>query len=335
MAVKSKSQTRVEYESFEVWPEALTLTSDSALERLESLTRLDRPLAWVSTVAPALGLIIAIILLFQGYGGPVEFGVTAVMYIATMTGIVVGFHRHFTHRAFKTKTFIRVTLAILGSMAFQGPVIWWVATHRRHHQISDQPGDPHSPHMHGKSFFQQCQGLFHAHMGWLFKSSSMRALGWSRFAPDLYKDEAILKVHMWYFYWLFLGFAIPAVAGGILTSSWTGVWLGALWGGLVRIFFSSHFFWGLNSICHFFGARPFNNPGEHSKNNFWFALPTLGEGWHNNHHAFPSSALIGLKWWQVDPGGRFIRTLEIFGLAWDVKVPTARMIEAKEKASAV
>src|SRR5438105_3327352 len=165
----------------------------------------------MTTLAPAMGLVSALVLLYYGYGGPVECGLAAVMYLATMIGIDVGYHRHFTHGAFKTTTPIRVLLAILGSMAFQGPVIWWVATHRRHHQMSDQPGDPHSPYRYGGRKYAQLRGLWHAHMGWLFDSACVRAPGWTRYAKDLYREAPIFKVHVSYFSWLLLGLALPAM----------------------------------------------------------------------------------------------------------------------------
>jgi stearoyl-CoA desaturase (delta-9 desaturase) len=329
MVFKRRRQTRIAYESVEGVGVPQQLTSATALARLEPGRRLDRPLALVTTTAPAAGLVMAIVLLCQGYGGAVEFGLAAVMYVATMIGIDVGYHRHFAHGAFKTTTPVRVLLAVCGSMAFQGPVIWWVATHRRHHQTSDQPGDPHSPHPYGASTSQKLQGLWHAHLGWLLDPTCVRAPGWARYGRDLYREAPIFTVHMAYFSWLLLGLALPAVAGGVLRWTWTGVGLGFLWGGLVRLFLSSHFSWAINSLCHAYGSRPFATHADRSTNNFWLALPTFGESWHNNHHAFPSSARFGLSWWQLDPGMWCIRGLELCGLAWDIKIPTARLLEAK------
>lgn len=305
----------------------------SALARLEHMRRLDVPLALVTTMAPALGCLLAGGLLWHGYGGPVEFTLAIVMYAATMIGIDVGYHRHFAHGAFKTTTPVRIMLAILGSMAFQGPVIWWVATHRRHHQVSDQPGDPHSPHAYDGRRFASLRGFLHAHVGWLFDTACVRPPGWARYAKDLYRDVSIFRIHMSYFSWLLLGLTLPAVLGGLLTWTWAGVGLGFLWGGLVRLFFSSNFSWAINSLCHTYGRRPFPSDHDQSTNNGWLAIPTFGESWHNNHHAFPSSAKFGLRWWQLDPGMWCIRALAMCGLAWDIKSPTARMIKAKERAA--
>ena len=336
MATRATLPQKDEFESFEVILDPLKVENLSAgtLARMHAITRLDRPLAYVSTIAPAVGFVAAVTLLFMGYGSMVDFWLLVVMFFLSQTGIVVGYHRLFTHRSFKAKKSVEVVLAALGSMAFQGPVIWWAATHRRHHGISDQEGDPHSPNLFGDGFWGKLRGFFHAHMGWLFIEDSMRPPGWMRYVRDLYANEGVLKVHMNYFFWLGLGFLIPAVLGGLLTWSWMGVLLGFLWGGLARVFLTIHAIWCVNSVCHLFGSRPFEIKHDHSRNNFWRAIPTLGEAWHNNHHAFPSSAIIGLKWWQMDPSGWVIRGLEKLGLVWDVRVPTAAMIEKQEKRSA-
>lgn len=329
MIFQNRRCTPAEFRSLWSAPKPSAAPSATALARLEHVWKLDVPLALVTTLLPALGLVMAIVLLLHGYGGPIEFGLAAVMYIATMIGIDVGYHRHFAHGAFKTTLPIRVVFAILGSMAFQGPVIWWVATHRRHHQLSDQPGDPHSPHRSAGTNDNQLRGFVHAHMGWLFDPTCVRAPGWAHYARDLYRDVAIFQIHMSYFSWLLLGLALPALLGGIVTWTWTGVGLGFLWGGLVRLFFSNHFSWAINSLCHSYGSRPFASHGDQSTNNWWLALPTLGESWHNNHHAFPNSAKFGLTWSQLDPGMWCIRALEMCGLAWDIKIPTSRLIEQK------
>ena len=248
------------------------------------------------------------------------------MYALTSGGITVGFHRHFAHRSFQTNNIIRVILAILGSMACQGPIIYWVSHHRRHHQYSDRPGDPHSPYFKGDKALKGFRGLWHSQMGWIldheeFTNSFL-------FAKDLFQDSTISKVNQLYYFWVFLGLAIPALLGGVLSSSPMGALSGLLWGGFLRIFLSSQFTFSINSITHLYGSRPFNT-SEQSTNNIWLAIPTGGEAWHNNHHGFPNSAKFGLKWWQLDLGYWAIRILEIAGLVWEVKVPTKAMIEAK------
>lgn len=328
-----RNQTELEFESSEFSPETQGALTESAIARLEAIAKLDRRLAWVVTVGPFLGVVAAITLLFFGYDvGPVELGLLVGMYVLTMIGVEVGYHRYFTHSSFQTHRAIQIILAIFGAMAFQGPVIWWSATHRRHHNRSDQSGDPHSPNLHKEGLSGHLQGLLHSHMGWIFIAESTRPPGWAQYAHDLYRDKVLLKLHMSYFYWLLLGLAIPTVLGGVLNWTWKGALLGFLWGGLVRIFLLNHFVWALNSICHVYGSRPFNTPHDLSRNNIWLAFPTFGQGWHNNHHAFPSSAVMGLEWWQIDISGWVIRALEAVGLAWDVKVPTGHMIKARKKA---
>jgi stearoyl-CoA desaturase (delta-9 desaturase) len=298
------------------------------------LARLDWWLAWVVTLVPPFGAVAAVVLAFSGLTpGWFEVVLVASLYLLTLVGVEVGFHRLFTHRSFQAARPVRVALAMLGSMAFQGPVIWWAATHRRHHQYSDQPGDPHSPNLRAETWWGRTWGLWHAHIGWLFVADSTRGDGWRRYAPDLYRDPAIFWVQVRYFYWLTLGFVIPAVAGGIWYGSWAGALLGLLWGGFVRVFLVNHvFFWCINSVTHRFGTRPFTT-GDHSTNNVWLAVPTLGESWHNNHHAFPSVALLDFSWWQLDLGGWVIRALELLGLAWDVRRPERSAIVAKRLAT--
>lgn len=255
------------------------------------------------SLAPPIGFAVPTSLVFAGlpFGWP-EITASLTIHLLSLIGVEVGFHRLFTHRSFEAPRVVRVTLAILGSMAFQGPVIWWAATHRRHHRFSDTKDDPHSPHLHGggaKGFFK---GLFHAHLGWLFVPSSTRSPGRDRYAKDLYKDPAIFWVLSRYYYCLFMGFALSACYVGIVRMSLEGVLLGFLWCGLVHIFIMKHhFYWCINSITHTFGTRPFNTE-DCSTNNIWLAIPTLGQSWHNNHHAFPRSAMMGFQWWQLDLG---------------------------------
>lgn len=293
-----------------------------------SLKTSQRLHALVIVLIPLLGTVVAIAIASQLGIGLVEVGLLVSMYALTMMGITVGFHRHFSHCAFQTNTFIRVILAILGSMACQGPLIYWVSNHRRHHQYSDQPGDVHSPYFNEDERLGSLRGLWHAHMGWTFTHEITNAF---LFAKDLFRDPVISKVNQLYYVWVLLGLATPTIFGGILTKTWMGALSGFLWGGLVRLFLTYHATNSINSITHIYGNRPFDTR-EQSTNNIWLALPTGGEAWHNNHHAFPNSAILGQEWWQIDLGGLVIRTLERAGLVWDVKVPTAKMIEAKKLA---
>jgi stearoyl-CoA desaturase (Delta-9 desaturase) len=281
---------------------------------------------WVTNLIPLLGTLIATILVWQIGIDILDIELLLSMYAMTMLGITVGFHRQFSHKAFQTNIIVRVILAILGSMAAQSPLIYWVAQHRRHHSYSDIAGDPHSPYTHDERELGRLEGLWHAHIGWVFVPEATNT---TLFARELIQDQVIYKVSQLYFVWIFMGLLLPTIVGGILTGTLLGAVSGFLWGGLVRIFLVQHATFSINSICHVYGKRPFNTH-EQSKNNIWLAIPTLGEGWHNNHHGFPNSAKFGLQWWQADLSYWVIRTLEVLGLAWDVKVPTTSMIEAKK-----
>jgi stearoyl-CoA desaturase (Delta-9 desaturase) len=273
----------------------------------------------VITTLPLLGLAAT---LWWGWGrgvSGVDVGLLVGLYVATGLGITVGYHRMLTHQSFKAPTPVRVLFAVLGSMAVQGAVIDWVATHRRHHAYTDVPGDPHSPHVDaGDGVTGLLKGLWYAHLGWLFAPDATVGQVW---APDLLKDDAIRRVHK-LFPWLVLAtFLLPAALGGILTASWAGAWSGLLWGGLVRMMLLHHVTWSINSICHVFGTKPFNAHDE-SRNNPVMALLAFGEGWHNAHHAFPASARHGLRWWEFDASWIVIRSLAALRLARDVKLPT-------------
>ncbi len=242
--------------------------------------------------------------------------VFAVFYTLTALGITVGFHRHFTHRAFKARRGVRAVLAALGSAAIEGPVISWVADHRKHHAFSDQHGDPHSPHVdHGVGWRGALRGLAHAHVGWLFIHTQRGSK--LRYARDLVEDPLIRSIDRTFVLWVALGLAAPFALGVSIGGSITTGLTGLLWGGLVRVFFLHHVTYSINSLCHFFGRRRFST-GDESRNLAWLALPSMGEAWHNNHHAFPTSAAHGLRPWEIDPSALVIRGLEATGLAWDV-----------------
>lgn len=286
-----------------------------------------RRVALATIFIPFIGSVVAIGLVWQTGIGPIEVGLLVSMYALTIFGIEVGYHRYFAHHAFQTTTTFRIILAILGAMAAQGGVTHWVTHHRRHHHYADMPGDPHSPHLHGDGIRGRLQGLWHAHTGWILEGQITNSIV---FAKDLVRDPIIAKINLLQHVWVILGLVIPTVLGGILTWTWMGAFQGFLWGGLVRVFLGHHVIWSINSICHVYGGRPFS--GSHSTNNIWLAIPSWGESWHNNHHAFPNSAIVGLEWWQIDLGAWAIRTLEFTGLVWNVKAPTAAMIEAKKAA---
>lgn len=272
-------------------------------------------------VIPLAGVIAAGELAWRTGIGAVEVGTLVAMYALTTAAVTVGFHRHLAHRAFRTTFATRMILAIAGSMAAQGPVIYWTANHRRHHLHADRPGDPHSPHVNGERPCGRLRGLIHAHVGWLFAHDLTDC---ARYVPDLLRDAALVRINRLYLVWVALGLALPALAAGLLTGTARGALTGFLWGGLVRIFVLQHATFSINSICHVFGRRSFPTH-DHSTNNVWLALISFGEAWHNNHHAAPRSARFGLRWWQVDVGAVLIRGLELLGLAWNVRRAIPRL----------
>ena len=282
----------------------------------------------INLIAVALPFAALLLTIAVTWGWGVDghsLAVFGVMYILTAVGVTLGYHRLFTHRSFQTFAPVRATLAVLGSMAAEGPVLYWVAVHRRHHQHADHEDDPHSPHLHGKGLVAMGRGLWHAHAGWLFGATPPNL---PHYVGDLRRDPMVLRVSKLFPLWVAVGLILPAIVCGLLTQSWGGVLLGFLWGGLVRIFFVHHVTWSINSVCHFWGYQTFKGDDE-SRNNPLFGVLGLGEGWHNNHHAFPTSARHGLRWWEFDATYLFIRLMEQCGLAWKVRRPTAAAILAK------
>jgi stearoyl-CoA desaturase (Delta-9 desaturase) len=287
---------------------------------------LDRFASAVVTLVPPLLLLAAVVF---GWGGLLHWNdlvVFTVTYLLFGFGITVGFHRLLTHGSFKTHRWLRLTMAVLGSAAVEGPVIEWVATHRKHHRFSDAEGDPHSPHVgHGSGFRGALRGLFYAHIGWVFRDAEVADE--NRYAKDLLADPLMRRVDQMFLAWVVVGLLFPFALGWALTGTLAGGLTGMLWGGAVRIFVLHHVTFSVNSLCHFFGRQPYET-GDHSRNLAWLALPTMGESWHNNHHAFPTSARHGLRRWEIDGSGAVIWALEKLGLAWDVvRISPARMAE--------
>jgi stearoyl-CoA desaturase (delta-9 desaturase) len=255
---------------------------------------------------------------FRAWGGALRWSdlvVLAILYALTGFGVTVGFHRLFTHRSFKTGRALRFLLGALGSAAIEGPLIEWVSNHREHHLHSDEPGDPHSPHHHGGGFIGALRGLAHAHVGWILRGDAASTP--ERYAKDLLNDPVARKVDRLFPLWLLAGLALPFALGAALTGTIQGALTALLWGGAVRIFLLHHATFSINSLCHFFGRRPYRT-GDESRNLAWLALPTFGEAWHNNHHAFPAAARHGQTRWQLDPSWWAISALARLGLAWDV-----------------
>jgi stearoyl-CoA desaturase (delta-9 desaturase) len=280
------------------------------------MTRAEKVANLGAVVIPFLATIAAIVLLWNSLVTPADLAIAAVMYLLTAVGITVGFHRLLTHRSFQTSKRLEYTFAILGSMAVQGSVIDWVADHRKHHAHTDEAGDPHSPHVGVDGHHEGVlRGLWHAHTGWLM--STQGRADWKKYAPDLYEDQGMRRINRRFVPLVFLTLALPALAGFLVSGSWVGALTGLLWGGLVRIFFVHHITWSVNSVCHFLGSRRFDTD-DRSTNVFWLAIPSLGESWHHNHHAFPRSAVHGLRRLEPDPSGLIIAGMERAGLAHNV-----------------
>ena len=280
------------------------------------MTRAHKLSNLIGAIVPFLAFIAAIVLLWNTYVGWADLAVLAIMYVVAGLGVTVGYHRLLTHRSFQTYKPVEYLFATLGSMAMQGPVIAWVADHRKHHAHTDEEGDPHSPHVgHGDGLLGALHGLWYAHMGWLFDSHG-RAEG-KQYARDLVEDKGMRFINRQFLSIVLVGLLLPAGLGYVFTGTLKGALTGLFWGGFVRIFMLHHVTWSINSVCHFVGRRRFDIE-DHSTNVFWLALPSFGESWHHNHHAFPRSAVHGLKWWEVDPSAVVIRAMKRLKLAWNV-----------------
>ncbi len=281
------------------------------------MSRAHKIINLIAIPLPFIGLVVAVALLWNRAVGPLELGLMAGFYVLTCLGVTLGYHRMFTHRSFESSRAFRAIIAVLGSMAVEGSVIRWVADHRKHHAFTDQHGDPHSPHLSGPGFWGGVKGLWHAHMGWLFES--VGTADRERFAPDLMKDHSLRLIDRLFPLWIALTFAIPFALGWIIGGGIGTALTALLWGGFVRVFLLHHVTWSINSICHFFGRKRFAIEDE-SRNVFWLAPLSMGEAWHHNHHAFPTSAFHGLRLWErlTDPTGLVIAALEKLGLVWNV-----------------
>jgi stearoyl-CoA desaturase (Delta-9 desaturase) len=279
------------------------------------VTRAQRAVNIVGILLPFAGVVLAILLLWDSLVGPEALAIAAVMYLISGFGITVGFHRLLSHRAFVAKPAVRFALAAAGTMAMMGPPVRWVTNHRQHHAYSDEEGDPHSPHLSSKrGAWGALAGLYHAHVGWIFTAERGAK---DRYARDLMRDPIVMFVDRTAAVWVALGFVLPFAAGFALGGTLEAALIALLWGGPVRIFFGHHLTFSINSLCHFTGRRRFDTDDQ-SRNLVWLAPFSLGESWHNNHHAFPTSAFHGLRRGDVDPGGWLIAGFERLGLATDV-----------------
>jgi stearoyl-CoA desaturase (delta-9 desaturase) len=269
---------------------------------------------------PIIGVVSAIALLWNRWVNWVDLTLFLTMYTVCAFGITLGFHRMLTHKAFQAHPWVKTFFLISGSMAMQGPALHWAATHTQHHANSDDEGDPHSP----------LKSLWHAHVGWILNDFKPDI---QKYAGAMLKDPIIVFVHKTFWLWVFVGLAIPSLIGAgaaylMGQSAWFGALTGLIWGGFVRLFFNQHVTWAVNSICHTFGSRQFETTDE-SRNNFLFGILAMGEGWHNNHHAFPRSARHGMSWKQPDPSAWAIWLMEKLGLIKDVVLISRKRIEAR------
>jgi stearoyl-CoA desaturase (delta-9 desaturase) len=281
-----------------------------------AMTPMARRVNMVAVALPLVVLAAALPLLWGELVGPSDMVVFGVMYVASGLGVTVGYHRLLTHRAFQAHQTTRYVFAVLGSLAVQGPVMDWVADHRKHHAHADKEGDPHSPHVgFGTGVRGALRGLWHAHVGWLWRNNGIAR--YERYAPELLEDPGMRRINRAFPVLVLLSLALPMLLGLALTGALRGALTALLWGGFARIFLGHHITWSVNSVCHFFGTRRFDVDDE-SRNVLWLAIPSFGESWHHNHHAFPRSAAHGLRWWEIDPAGLVIRLMRRLGLAWNV-----------------
>lgn len=281
----------------------------------------------VAAIAPPLGVAAAIVLLWNRLVGWTELGLFLGLYFFTAVGISVGYHRLLAHRSFKATRPVRVTLALAGTLAAQGPAITWAAHHRKHHSLADKEGDPHSPHLHGEPGLKGVlKGFWHAHIGWLFDDTLTSEP--MRYVPDLVREKEMRWISRHFVGLVLAGIVVPGLVAYAITQRPLALVTGMLWGGVVRIFLLDHVTWAINSLGHIVGQRRFQT-SDHSHNLPLLAIPSLGENFHNNHHAFPSSAIIGLRRSEIDLGYLLIRGLEGLGLAWEVRRPSERRLSRR------
>jgi stearoyl-CoA desaturase (delta-9 desaturase) len=290
------------------------------------LTRVDRFVLFLFITVPFLAVVAAVPMAFHWHlVSWLDLTLAVIMYSITGLGITVGYHRYFTHGSFKANRAVKVALGIAGSLAIEGPVIRWVANHRRHHAFSDREGDPHSPWRYGENIPALLKGLFYAHMGWLFDPEQTNP---RKYARDLLKDPDIVRISRSFPALVAVTTLLPALLGGLLTWSWQGALTAFFWATLVRISLLHHVTWSINSICHAVGTSPFSSR-DRSTNVWWLALPSFGESWHNLHHADPTSARHGVLRGQVDLSALLIRAMERLGWVRDVRWPKEERLAAK------
>jgi stearoyl-CoA desaturase (delta-9 desaturase) len=253
-----------------------------------------------------------------------------IFYVISGLGISAGFHRYFTHSSFKANRPLRIALAVAGSLAFEGPLLNWVADHRRHHKYSDREGDPHSPWRFGTDTRSLAKGLGYAHMGWMFEGNRTSQ---DKFCPDLLADPDMRRISRWFPLFVVVSLLAPALAGGLWSMSLHGAITAFFWAGLVRVALLQHVTWSINSICHTFGKEEFETRDK-ARNVAWLAIASFGESWHNLHHADPTCARHGVVKGQIDISARLIWFFEKLGWAHDVRWPSETRLSPKRRGAA-
>jgi stearoyl-CoA desaturase (delta-9 desaturase) len=279
--------------------------------------RAKRVVALVTIGLPAIGFAIAMYLMLTGQTSVLDYTLFGVFYAIQMFGITIGFHRYLAHRAFKTSRWFEGVLMVTGSMALEGPVLFWVSTHRRHHRFSDEEGDPHSPNLSGSGLSGKLKGLWYAHIPWMFSGEESRA---TVFAPDVIRDRRLYYYNRTYPVWALASLLLPALLGFAIGDSLAAAFSGFIFGGLARVFLANQAAWCVGSISHMVGSRPFVTKDD-SANNWPVAIFTFGEGLQNNHHAFPGAYRHAMRWWEPDLSGWVIAALAKAGIVWDLKMP--------------
>lgn len=307
-------------------PAAPALLADAVVRLDPASLRIKRFSALTTMTLPLIGTAAAIYFLWTGRFTATDLWLFAGMYFVHMFGITVGFHRYLAHRAFRTGPVFEAIMMITGSMGAQGPLMFWVTTHRRHHRFSDHEGDPHSPNLHGWNFRARMRGLWYAHMPWMLSDETTK---WTVFGRDVLRDRRLMYYQRSYPLWVISGLVLPAVIGAAVQGTAMAALTGLVFGGLARIFVANQAAWCVGSICHAFGSRPFDN-GDRSANNWPVALLTFGEGLQNNHHAFPRSYRHGVTWWEPDLSGWLLTGLGRLGVVWSLHNPSKQAI-AKRK----
>lgn len=281
--------------------------------------------AFTMMTVPGAGTAVAAWFLWSGHYSAVDLWLFAAMYFVHMGGITMGFHRYLTHRSFKTSPFFEGVLLIAGSMGGQGPIMYWVTTHRRHHHFSDREGDPHSPNLKGASLGDKLRGLWYAHMPWMLSDESS---SWRHWAPDVLRNRRQFFYHRTYQLWVVTGLVLPAVIDLAIQRTPMAALTGFLFGGLARMFLANQAAWCVGSLSHMIGGRPFDN-GDRSANNWPVAIFTFGEGLQNNHHAFPGAYRHAMRPWEPDLSAWILFVLGRMRVVWNLRKPSAAAVAAR------